>query len=128
MKKVASVIIIIIGLLSIVLLVSLGKELFNRFKPVHEVIRVSILNGTSIDGLAARTAEYLKKNKCDVLQIGNASSVYKKTVIIDRFDMGLENARHIRELLHVGEITYEADQGHIIQVTIILGDDYKPLE
>ncbi len=129
MRKVASIIIIIIGLLSIVLLVSLGTELFKKIprEPERE-LRVAVLNGTSIDRLAANTADYLREYKCDILQIGNASSYFEKTVIIDRRDRELSNAEYIHHLLRVGEMTFEPDQGEIVDVTVILGEDYKPIE
>ncbi len=126
MKRIVSIIIIIIGLLSIVLLVSSGDKIRLELAAREpKKIRVTVLNGTTIDGLAARTCEYLKKNECDVLQVGNASTSYEKTVIIDRVDRELGNARRIRHLLRIGEISYEPDQTHIVEVTVILGEDYK---
>ncbi|MCK4595704.1 LytR C-terminal domain-containing protein [candidate division WOR-3 bacterium] len=126
MKKIVSIIIIIIGLLSIVLLVSSGDKIRLELAAREpKKIRVTVLNGTTIDGLAARAREYLKKNECDVLQVRNASTSYEKTVIIDRVDRELGNARRIRHLLRIGEISYEPDQTHIVEVTVILGEDYK---
>lgn len=126
MKKIVSVIIIIIGVLSILLLISsvdkIREELIAR-EP--RKIRVVVLNGTSIDGLASRTANFLRENGCDILQIGDATSPHKNTVILDRNSRNLRKARRIRYLLRVGEMAYEADPAHIIEVTVILGEDYK---
>ncbi|OYD16722.1 hypothetical protein CH333_02815 [candidate division WOR-3 bacterium JGI_Cruoil_03_44_89] len=127
MKKVVSLIIIIIGFFSVILLVSsvdkIRDELAAR-KP--QKIRMVVLNGTSIDDLAAETADFLQKNGCDILQIGNATSPHKKTVILDRSNGDLKKARRIRHLLGVGEMAYEPDPTHIVGVTVILGEDYKP--
>jgi hypothetical protein len=126
MKKIVSIIIIIIGVFSITLLVSsidkIRDELASR-EP--RKIRVVVLNGTSIDGLAARTADFLRENGCDILRVENATSFHKKTVILDRDNRDLVKARRIRHLLGIGEIAYEPDPAHIVEVTVILGEDYK---
>jgi anionic cell wall polymer biosynthesis LytR-Cps2A-Psr (LCP) family protein len=49
------------------------------------IITVEVLNGTSVTGLAGRTAEILRGFGYDVISIGNADHTgYEKTLIIDR--------------------------------------------
>ncbi|MDR1466258.1 MAG: LCP family protein [Treponema sp.] len=50
----------------------------------RRVWAAEVLNGTSTNGLAGRTAELLKNFGYDIISIGNASSEYEKTVIINR--------------------------------------------
>lgn len=127
MRKVVSLIIMIIGVFSIILLVSFIDKIRDELAAREpQKIRVVVLNGTSIDGLASRTADFLRRNDCDILQIENATSSYKETVILDRDNRNLKKARRVRHLLGVGRIAYEPDPAHIVEVTVILGEDYKP--
>jgi hypothetical protein len=43
-----------------------------------------VLNGTSTNGLAGRTAELLKNFGYDIILVGNAPNEYEKTIIINR--------------------------------------------
>ncbi len=127
MRKVVSLIIMIIGVFSIILLVSFIDKIRDELAAREpQKIRVVVLNGTSIDGLASRTADFLRRNECDILQIEDATSSYKETVILDRDNRNLKKARRVRHLLGVGRIAYEPDPAHIVEVTVILGEDYKP--
>jgi anionic cell wall polymer biosynthesis LytR-Cps2A-Psr (LCP) family protein len=55
---------------------------------VDRVYTVEILNGTTVSGLAGRTAEILRGFGYDVISIGNAPHTgYENTVIIDRSGM-----------------------------------------
>ena len=126
MKKIVSVIIIIIGLLSIVLLVSSADRIREELSAREpKKIAVVVLNGTSVDGLASRIAEFLRENGCDVLQVSNAESPHRETIILDRADNNLSNARRIHHLLGVGEMAYEPDPTHIVEATVVIGDDYN---
>lgn len=46
-----------------------------------EQAKVVVQNGTNIDGLAAKTAEYLKSQGLNIVQSGNAGQVYDQSVI-----------------------------------------------
>ena len=75
------------------------------------VFTVEILNGTSINGLAGRTAEILRGFGYDIISTGNADhSGYEKTVVIDR--SGYENiAKNFAGIIRCNNINHEA-QSH----------------
>tara|TARA_Y100000992_G_C21152393_1_gene436877 strand:+ start:230 stop:775 length:546 start_codon:yes stop_codon:yes gene_type:complete len=105
----------------------LAKELYS-VDPIKN-IRVEILNGCGIKGIAAKTSDFLRsKHRIDVVRSENADKFdYSKTIIIGRneeldkilsvskaFDISINNTNHIR---HVPDETLGVD------VTIILGKD-----
>ena len=110
----------------------LAKELYNE-NPIKD-IKVEILNGCGIKGIAAKTSEYLRsKYRIDVVRSDNADKYdYSKTVIIGRnedldkilsilkaFDISINNSDHIR---HAPDETLGVD------VTIILGKDINSFQ
>ncbi|OUX31526.1 MAG: hypothetical protein CBE24_05090 [bacterium TMED264] len=105
----------------------LAKELYS-VDPIKN-IKVEILNGCGIKGIAAKTSEFLRsEHRIDVIRSDNADKYdYSKTIIIGRnenldkilsvskaFNISINNSKHIR---HVPDETLGVD------VTIILGKD-----
>jgi len=105
----------------------LAKELYNT-DPIKN-IKVEILNGCGIKGIAAKTSEFLRsEHRIDVIRSDNANNYnYSKTIIIGRnenldkilsvskaFDISINDTNHIR---HVPDETLGVD------VTVILGKD-----
>jgi len=72
------------------------------------VFTVEVLNGTTVSGLAGRTAEILRGFGYDIISIGNAEhSGYEKTLIIDR--SGIEGVvRNFADIIRCGNISFEA--------------------
>ena len=110
----------------------LAKELYS-VDPIKD-IKVEILNGCGIKGIAAKTSEYLRsKYRIDVVRSDNADRYdYSKTIIIGRnenldkilsvseaFDISINNSDHIR---HTPNETLGVD------VTIILGKDINSFQ
>ena len=109
----------------------LAKELYS-IDPIKD-IKVEILNGCGIKGIAAKTSEYLRsKYRIYVVKSDNADKFdYSKTVIIGRnedldkilsisnaFDISINNKNHIQ---HIPDETLGVD------VTVILGKDINSL-
>ena len=105
----------------------LAKELYS-VDPIKN-IKVEILNGCGIKGIAAKTSEFLRSEQTiDVIRSDNADKYdYSKTIIIGRnenldkiravskaFNISINNSKHIQ---HVPDETLGVD------VTIILGKD-----
>ena len=102
------------------------------------VFTVEVLNGTTVNGLAGRTAEVLRGFGYDVISIGNADhSGYERTVVIDR--SGLEEmARNFAGIIRCGNISFETPgpdtpEGDLTaqsfeyrsDVTLIIGRDFN---
>ena len=110
----------------------LAKELY-RADPIKN-IKVEILNGCGIKGIAGKTSEFLRsKYRIDVVRSDNADRYdYSKTIIIGRnedlnkilsvseaFGLSINNSDHIQ---HVPDETLGVD------VTIILGKDINSFQ
>ena len=102
------------------------------------VFTVEVLNGTSVNGFAGRTAEVLRGFGYDIISIGNADHAgYEKTVIIDR--SGLEGmVRNFAGIIRCTNISFEAvnrdapEEEQIMQnleyrsdFTLIIGRDFN---
>lgn len=109
-----------------------------RVDPVREsnpsglaggVIQVEILNGCGIDNLAAETRNYVHDRGFDVVNVGNYErSDVDSSLVIDRVG-DMESARKVANLLGVGEgrVIQEIDPERYLDVTIVLGNDYRDL-
>ncbi len=87
-------------------------------------ISIEVLNGTSRSGLANSVAEKLKEEGYNVIKIGNyKTSTNISTSIINRTDD--DYAKQVKEFLGVGKVKTEKEDGSKVDVTVILGSDYK---
>lgn len=99
-------------------------------KPVERRIQVEVLNGCGVSGIAADVTEYLRKNNIDVVNIGNHTSFdFNKTKLWQRVNK-TEPVQNVAALLGLdnGSIESKIDSDLQLDVTIILGNDYKTLK
>ena len=96
----------------------------------NQSIEVEVLNGCGVASLAARTTEFLRSKHFDVVFEGNMENQqYQHTLIIQRnekieslikiadsFDIDLTDSAHIQII---------PDESLCLDVTVILGEDYK---
>jgi len=102
------------------------------------VFTVEVLNGTTVSGLAGRTAEILRGFGYDIISIGNAEHTgYDKTLIIDR--SGVEGVvRNLAGIIRCANISIETPvrdnpEGDLIlqnveyrsDFTLIIGRDFN---
>jgi len=85
-------------------------------------ITVAVLNGTTIAGLAAQTADVLKENGYDVLEVGNSEKPTATTLIVDHRGQA-RRAERVQTVLGGGVISAAPDGQNPADVTVILGDD-----
>jgi hypothetical protein len=88
------------------------------------VIRLEILNGTDVSGLATRTAELYRSYGFDVVAVGNAqSNEVEQTLVVDR--VGSEVfARRTADIVRAPTVESEPDPQAAVDVTVILGKDF----
>jgi len=127
--KLKAWILFLLGVLCVLYLISSGKEFIETRielsqKNLNE-IRVEILNGTEISGLAEQMAGELRRNGFDVIEYGNADKKLQKTIIIERRDRDLKNAKLVRRALRQGKISFEPHPLQLLEVTVVLGKDFK---
>ena len=106
--------------------------------PADRVFTVEVLNGTTVTGLAGRTAEILRGFGYDVISIGNADHTgHDRTLIIDRSGYE-EMARILADIIRCRNISFEmpsldSPDGDITMqgieyrsdFTLILGRDFN---
>ena len=104
----------------------LAIEVYQK-NPIQN-IKVEVLNGCGLKGIAARTADFLRANHIDVVRSDNADHYdYPNTVIISRN----ENVESLKAVSRSFGVTLD-DKTHImtdpdeslgVDVTVILGKD-----
>lgn len=93
--------------------------------PVRGRLMVEVLNGTRRQGVARTATRMLRSHGVDVVFLGNADSAEQVTrVIVRRGDP--ERARTVAGVLQAGKIVVEPDTFRRVDVSVILGEDFRP--
>ncbi len=91
----------------------------------NQRITVEVLNGTRRPGAARLATRLLRRQGLDVVFFGNAGeSADSTTVIVRRGDPG--RGRDVRQALGVGRILVVPDTLRRVDVSVILGPDFRP--
>jgi LytR cell envelope-related transcriptional attenuator len=86
--------------------------------------RVEILNGVSTGGLARDATELLRAAGYDVVYFGNAGKLREPhSIVLDRVGKP-ELARAIANQLQITRVETRRDSTRLVEVTVILGDDW----
>lgn len=86
---------------------------------------VEVLNGTRRQGAARTATRMLRQRGIDVVFLGNADSLAGATrVIVRRGDP--ERACYVAAALGAGQVVVETDTFRRVDVSVILGDDFRP--
>ncbi|MCK4524680.1 LytR C-terminal domain-containing protein [candidate division WOR-3 bacterium] len=122
MKKIIAVLICIIIIFILVkLLMDYHSTMIDK-----EILRVEVLNGTNQNGLAKEISQYLKDNQLDVIIISNAKfDTISETIVIDRLKKNCAYGKYVAKKLNCNNIMSDIDSSLYIDVTIIIGNDYK---
>ena len=88
-------------------------------------ITVEVLNGTRRPGVARVATRMLRRQGLDVVFFGNAEEGADSTqVIVRRGDPG--RGRDVRQALGVGRIMVVPDSLRRVDVSVVLGQDFRP--
>ena len=104
----------------------LAIEVYQK-NPIQN-IKVEVLNGCGLKGIAARTADFLRANHVDVVRSDNADHYdYPNTVIISRNE-NVESLKAVSRSFGVAlddktHILTDPDESLGVDVTVILGKD-----
>jgi len=99
----------------------------------NQSIEIEVLNGCSVPYLAAKTTDYLRSKKFDVVFSGNAKNQqYQHTLIILRNEkvesfIKIANSFSI-DYTDITHIQINPDESLCLDVTVILGEDYSTVE
>lgn len=89
-------------------------------------IKVEVLNGIGIDGIAAEVTDYLREKGFDVVNTDDAGRTdYIYSMVKDRTG-NLSSARNLAEILNIDTLSVlqEINKSLILDATVILGRDY----
>jgi LCP family protein required for cell wall assembly len=90
-----------------------------------EGARIAIYNGSSSPGLAERTAEYLRSQGANVVQVGNADQGYAATTVVD-YRGSPYALKYLVDLISISpfKIYVRFDPNSEVDVDLYLGDDW----
>ncbi len=91
----------------------------------NENAKVSVLNGTTTTGLAARTKEYLVSQGINVTATDNAQQIYDTTTIID-YTGKLYTRQYLARLMNVKPVNIFSryDPNSTVDIAVLLGSDW----
>lgn len=93
--------------------------------PVEGRVIIEVLNGTRRQGVARTATRMLRGRGLDVVFLGNADSAETLTrVIVRRGDP--DRARYVVGVLGAGKVVIEPDTFRRVDVSVILGEDFRP--
>lgn len=123
---------IIIYIAIVLLGAFIGSILYRQFREDPEEIyrknnniRVEVLNGCGINRLALKVTNRLRKQGFNVVTIGNAREPdFEETVVIERNDEQMANARYFAKRIGCRNIGKDIDPALYVDVTLIIGKDY----
>lgn len=97
----------------------------------NTIIKIEVLNGCGVDGVARKFAEFLKKRNFDPVNVTNYDSQnIPRTAIIDRTSNELVNGRKVAQTLGLADdyVVYQASPERMVAVSVIIGQDYKAIQ
>jgi hypothetical protein len=120
--------IILLGVGSGFLLHGGGRQAENQafaIPPIEGRLMVEVLNGTHRQGVARTATRMLRAHGVDVVFLGNADSAETLTRVIVRRGSP-DRAGTVVGVLGTGKVVVEPDTFRRVDVSVILGDDFRP--
>lgn len=93
--------------------------------PTGVRIRVQVLNGTNVRGLARRATLMLRDRGFDVVETGNADSTYEQTLVLDRSGHP-EWAARVGRAMGGARVEARPDSSRYLDVTVLIGRSWTP--
>jgi len=97
----------------------------------NQILKIEVLNGCGVDGVARKFADYLKKQGFDPVTVTNFERHdIPRTMVIDRTSNTSVNGRKVAQSLGLSEdyVSYLASPERLVAVSVIIGQDYKGLQ
>jgi len=92
-------------------------------------IKIEVLNGCGVSGIADKLTDYLRENKIDVVNLGNYRSFEIENSIIIGRNKKIKNAELVASLVGLdrNSVIQQINPDYLLDVTFILGKDYRNL-
>jgi hypothetical protein len=94
-------------------------------------LKIEVLNGCGVDGVARKFAVYLKTQGFDPVTVTNFERQdIPRTMIIDRTSNASANGNKVAQVLGLSDeyVSYLASPERLVAVSVIIGQDYKTIE
>jgi hypothetical protein len=93
-------------------------------------LKVEVYNGCGVSGVAKKLTDFLRQRNIDVVYFGNYEKMdLSETLLIDRTDYSLANARIIGKLIGMDDRMFpQISPQRQVDVTIIIGKNYSQLK
>ena len=88
-------------------------------------VTVEVLNGTKRAGVARAATRMLRRRGLDVVFFGNADAAVDSTRVVVRRGDSVAG-REVRQAIGVGRLVVEPDTFRRVDVSVILGPDFRP--
>lgn len=88
-------------------------------------VTIEVLNGTRRQGAARAATRVLRRQGLDVVFLGNADTLAESTRVVARRG-DADRARYVAAALGVGLVEVEIDTFRRVDVSVILGEDFRP--
>jgi len=93
----------------------------------QKVIRVEVLNGCGVAGLAGEVTDFLRLKGFDVVNVGNAENFdFPETLVVDRIG-DMPGAWQVARAVGIDNVIQQKDEDLLLDVTLILGRDHEQL-
>ncbi len=109
--------------------ISGAKSDKNNSKSASSIIQVEVLNGCGASGVAEKFTDLLRKEKFDVVQVGNYISFdIDNSLVIDRTGNRF-NAEKVARALGIDSknVIMQKNDDSFLDVSVVIGKDYKKL-
>lgn len=93
-------------------------------------VRISIMNGCRVSGLAGRWKERLIKKDYDVREVGNTKRIHDESIVISRID-DIRFAYALADLMGINrnKVILQKNKNIVdIDVTLVIGKDYREIK
>jgi LytR cell envelope-related transcriptional attenuator len=131
--------VVVAGLAVVVVVASAVVTRFGRSQPVASRprvtsgvrapdgvrVRVQVLNGTKVRGLARRATMMLRDRGFDVLEMGTVNESRDTTVVLD-LSGHPDWANRVARLLAPARVETRRDSSRYLDIAIILGSTWRP--
>jgi hypothetical protein len=87
-------------------------------------VRVEVLNGTRKPGLARAATRVLRAQGLDVVYFATGPAAESTRIFVRRGDPG--QGSEVAEALGMGRVSVEPDTLRRVDMTVLLGRDYRP--
>lgn len=102
-----------------------------RSEPLREIVRVEVLNGCGVGGIAAKFTDYLRDQGFDVVNTDNYRNFdVDSSFIIDRRSMRRIYGNKLAETLGISPHRVEPilNEALELEATLVVGKDYRSLK